>query len=92
MPQKLGLVDGFCVVGEVGDDATRSWGGGPVVAILDGPPLAFAGGAEPGPGRVRVVVIFGGVLVAVGDGLVGGRGPCRCCGGATSPALCVEMG
>ena len=64
----------FCVVGEVGDDADQVVGGGGLGGgdgVLDGPPLALAGGAEPrGPGRGQGGGdAGGGVLVVVGDGV-----------------------
>ena len=69
----LGL---FGVVGEVGDDADQVVGGGGLGGgdgALDGSPLALAGGAVPGgPGRGQSRDHpGGGVLVVVGDGLVG---------------------
>ena len=73
-----GLVDLglFGVVGEVGDDADQVVGGGGLGGgdgAFDGPPLALAGGAEPGgPGGGQGGGdAGGGVLVVVGDGLVG---------------------
>ena len=66
----------FCVVGEVGDDADEVVGGGGLGGsdgALDGPPLGVALGAETGgPGRGQGGGDSGGgVLVVVGDGLVG---------------------
>ena len=89
----------FGVVGEVGDDADQVVGGGGLGGgdgALDGSPLALAGGAVPGgPGGGQGGGDGGGgVLVVVGDGLVGvgvagvGGG----CGGAVSPAPGVGDG
>ena len=89
----------FGVVGEVGDDADQVVGGGGLGGgdgALDGPPLALAGGAVPGgPGRGQSRDHpGGGVLVVVGDGLVGvgGAGVGGGCGGAVSPAPGVGGG
>ena len=89
----------FCVVGEVGDDADQVVGGGGLGGgdgALDGSPLALAGGAEPrGPGGGQGGGdAGGGVLVVVGDGLVGvgGAGVGGGCGGAVSPAPGVGGG
>ena len=92
----LGL---FGVVGEVGDDADEVVGGGGLGGgdgAVDGAPLVLALGAVaggPGGGQGGGDV-GGGVLVVVGDGLVGvgGSGVGGGCGGAVSPAPGVGDG
>ena len=83
----------FGVVGEVGDDAHQVVGGGGLGGgdgAFDGSPLVLAGGAVPGGpggGQIRGDA-GGGVLVVVGDGLVGvgGSGVGGGCGGAVPPS------
>ena len=92
----LGL---FCVVGEVGDDADEVVGGGGLGGgdgAVDGAPLALALGVVaggPGGGQGGGDV-FCGVLVVVGDGLVGvgGSGVGSGCGGAVAPVPGVGGG